>query len=95
MWSSRDKLRSSILKNYFNFKVDAINKEANDLEQGYGGDKKQEINDIKVIFFILVQKLFKKSHKNPLKGILFEKKNVPSKMSFDKKGKKPIYIGGA
>jgi hypothetical protein len=28
-------------------KVDAINKEANDLEQGYGGDKKQEINDIK------------------------------------------------
>ena len=30
------------------FQVDAINKEANDLEQGYGGDKKQEINDIKV-----------------------------------------------
>jgi spectrin beta len=28
-------------------KVDAIKKEANDLEQGYGGDKKQEINDIK------------------------------------------------
>ena len=33
---------------FFNFKVDAIKKEANDLEQGYGGDKKQEINDIKV-----------------------------------------------
>ena len=38
------------------FQVDAINKEANDLEQGYGGDKKQEINDIKVNITIFGQK---------------------------------------
>ena len=33
------------------FQVESIANEAGDLEQGYGGDKKKEISDIKVSYY--------------------------------------------